>query len=315
MILSIALLSCLGARGQQTNVVPTQSNVPNNGPSEAEVVMSNLLVQAGELVQTNEMSGTNELGQGDEAAVQTNELTQSNSPSQTAVRRQAENGVPGQPAAQSDDRRSRRRNRDRGEQSGSGSGSETVSSSDNGGTSSRADSGPTRADYSNFRIIAERNIFDPNRYPHQPGRANPIARRNPVVESFALVGVMSYEKGTFAFFNGTSSEYQKALKQDDTIAGYKVANIDPDTVKLEAGTNHVELHVGMQLRREDQGEWQASTQPEAYAAASSGGSASATSTSNISSTAQAPTTGQTETTSSGTESDVLKRLMQRREQE
>jgi len=33
---------------------------------------------------------------------------------------------------------------------------------------------------------------------------------------------MSYEKGPFAFFEGSSSEFQKVLKQDDTIAGFKI---------------------------------------------------------------------------------------------
>ena len=28
-----------------------------------------------------------------------------------------------------------------------------------------------------------------------------------------LVGTMTYEKGTFAFFDGSSSEYRKALKR------------------------------------------------------------------------------------------------------
>jgi hypothetical protein len=76
---------------------------------------------------------------------------------------------------------------------------------------------------------------------------------------------MSYEKGLFAFFDGSSSDYRKVLKQDDTIAGFKVAGIESSYVKLASPSNQVELHVGMQLRHEEDGAWQISTQPETAA--------------------------------------------------
>jgi flavin-binding protein dodecin len=119
---------------------------------------------------------------------------------------------------------------------------------------------------------------------------------------------MSYEKGTFAFFDGTSTAYRKALKLSDSIAGYKVMNITPDAVNLAAGTNQVELKVGMQLRREDQGPWSASSQSTSYSDASTS-TTSSTPSSVASSSSNAPAA------SSGSESDILKRLMQRREQE
>ncbi len=77
---------------------------------------------------------------------------------------------------------------------------------------------------------------------------------------------MSYEKGTFAFFDGTSSEYQKVLKLTDSIAGYKVTNIAPNSVKLVSGTNELELNVGEQLRREENGPWLLASQSASYAA-------------------------------------------------
>ena len=86
------------------------------------------------------------------------------------------------------------------------------------------------------------------------------------VDSLTLVGTMSYEKGTFAFFDGTSSEYKKALKLTDSIAGYKVTNIAPNGVKLASGTNELELSVGAQLRREENGPWRLSGQSGSYAA-------------------------------------------------
>ncbi len=149
-------------------------------------------------------------------------------------------------------------------------------------------------DYANFKIVADRNIFDPNRY---PARVRPPSQQT-LVDSFSLVGTMSYEKGTFAFFSGSSSQYQKALKTSETIAGYKITNIGENTVKLTEGTNQIELRIGMQMRREEEGPWTLSRGSQAYAATPA--SSNSTSTDSI---------------PSGPGSDVLKRLMQRREQE
>jgi hypothetical protein len=154
---------------------------------------------------------------------------------------------------------------------------------------------PARPDYSAFKIIADRNIFDPNRSPRRRGGGPPTKPK--VTEYFSLVGTLSYEKGTFAFFDGTSSEYRKALKPADAIAGYKVTNIAADVVQLASGTNQLELHVGMQMRREDEGEWLLAGQSQVYASASTASSA-------------ASPAG-----SGGDEDEVLKRLRQKREQE
>ena len=63
-----------------------------------------------------------------------------------------------------------------------------------------------------FGLIAERNVFDSTRRPH---RAQPReARQGPVIESVSLVGTLRSEKGTFAFFDGTSAEYRKAVDLD-----------------------------------------------------------------------------------------------------
>src|SRR2546421_1583725 len=58
---------------------------------------------------------------------------------------------------------------------------------------------PDRFDYSAFKLITERNIFNSHRSARYtaPRESGPQAR----VDSFALVGTMSYEKGPFAFFD------------------------------------------------------------------------------------------------------------------
>ena len=151
----------------------------------------------------------------------------------------------------------------------------------------------TALDYSAFRLITERNIFDPNRMPHAAARP-----QSKVLESLTLVGTMAYAKGDFAFFDGNASEYKKVLKPADTIAGYKIESILPNSVKLVAETNHIDLAVGNQLRRQEDGNW---TQ-----VASAAASAAAPASESSSSTDSVPT---------GPDTDIIKRLMQRREKE
>jgi hypothetical protein len=115
-----------------------------------------------------------------------------------------------------------------------------------------------RPDFSAFKLITDRNIFDPRRSPHNPSRpARTESRRTFRPDYFTLVGIMSYEgQGPIAFFDGPSSQYQKVLKPTDTIAGYKITAIEPSAITLSVGTNRFELPIGMQLRRDSEGIWQ-----------------------------------------------------------
>jgi hypothetical protein len=117
------------------------------------------------------------------------------------------------------------------------------------------------------------------------------------VDTFTLVGTLTYEKGPYAFFDGSSSEYRKVLETGKTIAGHKITAITGNTVRLALGTNAVELSVGMQMRREDSG-WQVQ-----------GGSAVSRSV------IAADSITASSASASADESDIIKRLMQQREQE
>jgi len=116
---------------------------------------------------------------------------------------------------------------------------------------------PARLTYDSFRTISDRNIFNPSRYARGSGRTSVRASSTPAsrVESFSLVGIMAYEKGWFAFFDGTKGDYKHALQTDGMIGEYKVVLVTADAVKISAGTNTHDLKVGMQMRREDEGEW------------------------------------------------------------
>jgi hypothetical protein len=114
-----------------------------------------------------------------------------------------------------------------------------------------------RPDFSTFKLVLDRNIFDPRRSPRYVRSTRTETRRAAKPEFVALVGIMDYDsKGPIAFFDGTSSQYQKVLKPADTIAGYKVTQIGPSYVKLAVGTNEFRLPLGMQLRRDGEGKWQ-----------------------------------------------------------
>ena len=56
------------------------------------------------------------------------------------------------------------------------------------------------------------------------------------------------------FLIGSSSQYSKVATTTDTIAGYKIAEIGFDHVKLAASSNQmVNLPVGSQMKRRDNG--------------------------------------------------------------
>jgi hypothetical protein len=222
----------------------------------------------------------------------TNEIGASSSSSADSYRRPSGRESRSQRFSRSKSGRSNGSSRDYGSSSGgsySGSGS--------------TNRGPASLEWPAFQVVVAGNIFDPNRRPRTRGIVRPPETTR-ARDYFTLVGTMSYEDGTFAFFNGSSSEFEKALKRSDIIAGYKVAAIDPDFVKLSRETNQVELRVGMQMRRDDDGSWFRSSSSPAY---------------NERSFEPAPssTTGSASPSDAGpsADSDVIKRMMERREKE
>src|SRR3569832_1716231 len=121
---------------------------------------------------------------------------------------------------------------------------------------------PAPNDISAFNLITERNIFNTRRSPRYVPSDRRESRRRVRSEAFALVGTLAYEKGPFAFFDGNRSDFKEVAKQGDSIAGFKVVEIAPSHVKLASPTNEVELGLGMQLHREEEGPWQVSERPE-----------------------------------------------------
>ncbi len=184
--------------------------------------------------------------------------------------------------------------------------------------------------YAMFKIIPERNIFDPNRRPRRAGAPKTDAPPPVRIETFTLTGILSSDKGAYAFFDGSSSSYVKAVAEDGVIAGYKLASIDPpDRVQLEKSGKKTELQVGMRMRRQDSGPWElagfaASDESSGSDFPRGGDSSDRPRRSRVGrqdsggpGDFQPPAggAGGADGASSGGESDALKRLMLKREQE
>ncbi len=173
-------------------------------------------------------------------------------------------------------------------------------------------------DFTSFRLIPDRNIFNVNRSARstRPTRES-AASRSVQVDSFALVGAMSYAKGDFAFFDGSGSEFRKVLKPGDSIGGFEVKSVGLNSVNLDASGKSLELAIGSHFRREDGGEWRMVAEPAPSSSTSSSRRERSRSYSpEKSDSGESPKTDATEAADSGGgANDILQRLMKMREQE
>jgi len=204
------------------------------------------------------------------------------------------------------------RSRDRSERGGRSSRYNRSEAKSRGGTNQV----PAPGDYEAFSaFIGQRNIFDPNRQPRYVSGPRPqtstIRKGAPF---FMLVGTMSYDKGTFAFFNGNDSEYRQALQPSGKIGDYSVTAITAQAVTLASSDNKSQdLKIGDRMQEEN-GKWEFvpgdemndSGTPVSTDDGSSGVSSSEGAT---------PATASEPAAASGPTSDILKRLMELRAKE
>jgi hypothetical protein len=166
---------------------------------------------------------------------------------------------------------------------------------------------PSPADFAQFsRFITDRNIFDPSRYAHSsPGASTYRPKVSRSTPAFTLVGTISYQKGMFAFFDGNNSDLRKVLYESDTnsIAGYTIAEITLAGVKLESADKKqtVKMKIGDTMRQEGN-EWRRTESGDSFASGMDSASPS------DSAAGSAPV-------SAGAPNDILKKLMEQREQE
>ena len=162
------------------------------------------------------------------------------------------------------------------------------------------------------RRVADRNIFDPERQPRIRGESRPTPKPKVVVAAdspeFGLVGVITYPRGTFAFFDGNTVDLRKTLQVNAVIAGQTLSLVSPQSVTL-LGSNRppVLLKVGQRLRQDSEGVWQLVTGLGGEGFKRLGSAGGATGTSSASST--------TPSEDPPGSDEILKRLLKKREQE
>ena len=162
------------------------------------------------------------------------------------------------------------------------------------------------------RRVADRNIFDPERQPRIRGESRPTPKPKVVASAdapeFGLVGVITYPRGTFAFFDGNASEFHKTLQLNAVIAGQTLSTITPQSITLIASNRPPNLlRVGQRLRQDSEGVWQLVTGLGGEGFKRSGSAEGSTGTAAASST--------TPSEDPPGSDEILKRLLKKREQE
>lgn len=162
------------------------------------------------------------------------------------------------------------------------------------------------------RRVGDRNIFDPERQPRIRGESRPVPKPKAVASAdapeFGLVGVITYPRGTFAFFDGNASEFHKTLQLNAVIAGQTLSTITPQSITLIASNRPPNLlRVGQRLRQDSEGVWQLVTGLGGEGFKRSGSAEGSTGTAAASST--------TPSEDPPGSDEILKRLLKKREQE
>lgn len=131
----------------------------------------------------------------------------------------------------------------------SGKGAPASSTSSSARSSAAAS---TTAQFEPFRLIVDRNIFNPNRTGRSRASEESAA---PKVETVALVGTMETEEGRVAFFDSTDAAFQKAVRAGDKVGEFTVKQINAGGIELTRDDKTIPVRVNQQLRRIVGGDW------------------------------------------------------------
>ena len=171
-----------------------------------------------------------------------------------------------------------------------------------GATAVKGNLAGLKPSFDSFKLIYERNIFNQNRRPARTFRENPEPVKVVKTDRITLVGTVVTETNAVAFFDGSEFSLKGVVKLGQTIGGLKVETIVPGTITLSTGTNIFTLSMQSQIQRQDAGPWALVASAETYEKKDTlTKSGQESSSSNSSSDAGAD--------------EVLKRLMQKRDQE
>lgn len=187
------------------------------------------------------------------------------------------------------------------EQGGRGDRDRSSGSSSSRSRSSRGEyrepTTPADSKYDSFRLIVDRNIFNPSRRPRER-----TEERQQRIDTIALVGTMQSDKGVVAFFDSQDATYRKTLSEGQSLGEFKVQKIQPNEVELARDGKPVSLRVSDQLRRPEGGDW--SLAPSDIPAPDARGAASASAARPV----EAPSI-------SSENNDVARRMMEARQKQ
>lgn len=184
---------------------------------------------------------------------------------------------------------------------------------------------PDAGGFESFRVIVERNIFNAGR--QKPPAGPPVPEvPAPRIIQLTLIGTMITEVSSYAFFAGTEPEFNGVRELGDQVAGHTLTSIRSDGVSLDGEGQVISIEVGKGLRRQESGAWEPGTGMDFVSRPgpsitqnrrSAAGSRRRSGESGSSSTASgADIQADSASTAAGApDSDVIKRMMEKRRQE
>ena len=183
---------------------------------------------------------------------------------------------------------------------------------------------PDSPSMAEFKLIQERNIFDPDRRKaREPRRERPP--EPPREESFTLLGTMTYGQRILAFFEGTERDWTGSFELGKDVGGHILREVAFDKVVLELEGETIDLEVGAGRSRRADEAWKTQDRASWNGGGSrsdrSGRSSSFASRSSRSSDRPGPAADEKSEDSAsasivdGSASDILKQMMERRKQQ
>jgi len=154
-----------------------------------------------------------------------------------------------------------------------------------------------------YRVLGERNIFDPNRLPMVQGAPPRVVEQpHKATDYVMLTGVMVNNGKALAFFSGSRPDYDKVTEVNGEIAGAKLTRIAPAGIEVDRAGKKIVVAVGQTVPFDDS----APGAPPTDAVASTAAAPATTGTGDASpATPQLP----------GNLNEVMRRMMERRQHE
>ena len=169
-----------------------------------------------------------------------------------------------------------------------------------------------KAGYEGYALVQMRNIFDPERIPGVINTPEVVSTPTPTAADYAaLTGTMLTADKTLAFFSGSRPEFNKVLTIGGSISGATLRQINASSIEVEREGKRIAIAIGQTVPLN------ASSAPGIAPTPSITTSSSLLSTPPLSSptTSITPSTSAAPTPGSSDREALLRRMMEKRQQE